>query len=100
MGGASIGRKRLIHGARYLDGFYYRSEIEAVLGTDYIPCCSTESDPEVYAGRLTRYLHEVPSFPRDVRYMLCGATGMIIQVRDMLLSAGVPFSNIVSEIYF
>jgi len=97
---AGTARKVLLHGSRYLDGFYYRSEMLAVLGADYVPCGSTESDRGVYPGRLTTYLQDLPSFPQDTRYMLCGATGMIIQVRDMLLSAGITFSNIVSEIYF
>lgn len=94
------GRKTLIHGARYLDGFYYAEEMRGALGTHYLPCCSGESAPGVYAGRLTNYLRSLPAFPRDSRYMLCGATGMIIEVREILIAAGVPFGNIVSEIYF
>lgn len=92
--------KSLIHGSRYLEGFFYAEELAAALGERYIRCCSAERGEGIYGGRLTNYLRRLTDFPRDVRYMLCGSTGMIVEVREILLAAGVPFANILSEIYF
>jgi ferredoxin--NADP+ reductase len=94
------GGKILVHGSRYLAGFYYAEELAASLGDRYIRCCSAERGSGVYGGRLTNYLRGLGALPTDARYMLCGSTGMIVEVREILLAAGVPFSQILSEIYF
>lgn len=91
---------RLVHGARTLDRFYYRSELGAALGTDYLCCCSTERASGIYPGRLTKWLKELDCLPEATRFMLCGGAGMVVEVRDILIAKGVPFDHIVSEIYF
>jgi ferredoxin--NADP+ reductase len=35
-----------------------------------------------------------------VNYYLCGKALMVVEVRDLLISRGIPFENILSEIYF
>jgi len=32
--------------------------------------------------------------------MLCGSSGMVVEVRDILIDRGIPFGNITAEIYF
>lgn len=95
-----VEQKVLIHGARYLDGFYYAEELSAALGESYIRSCSAERGAGVHGGRLTSYLRGLPAFPAEAQYMLCGSTAMIVEVREILLAGGVPFSQIISEVYF
>jgi len=38
--------------------------------------------------------------PADIKYYLCGKALMVVETRDILIERGVPFSNILSEIYF
>ncbi|WP_455382922.1 ferredoxin--NADP reductase [Salinispira pacifica] len=102
----SAARKRLIHGARTADRFYFQDELVERVGAGYLRCCSQcsgESPQGVYAGRLTAWLRQAAAegeVGRGPRYLLCGSAGMVVQVRDLLISAGVPFGDILSEIYF
>jgi NAD(P)H-flavin reductase len=41
--------------------------------------------------------HELPA---GHRYLLCGSARMVVEVRDLLIARGVPFEDIVAEIYF
>lgn len=92
--------KVLIHGVRKLDQFYFEDELEWVLGKNYIRCCSQEQSCNVFPGRVTRYLEELPELPTHINYYLCGKALMVVEVRDLLISRGVPFENILAEIYF
>lgn len=93
--------KMLVHGGRTLDSFYFRNEMESVLGEgNYIPCCSQEKGEGVYEGRLTAYLREQDDLPLDRKYYLCGLSEMVVESRDILIEKGVPYENIVAEIYF
>lgn len=92
--------RRLLHGARTLEGFYFHDELAAALGPAYVCCCSAERAIWVYPGRLTRWLAEQQRLPAETRYMLCGSAGMVIEVRDLLIAKGVPFGDIIAEIYF
>lgn len=89
----------LYHGARTLEGFYFRPLLERFPLLEYLPCCTQESDGFVWKGRLTERLESQP-LRSDLTYQICGSSPMIIQVRDILLAAGVPFSNILSEYYY
>lgn len=92
--------KQLIYGARKLDGFLYDTFFKAKLGEKYIRCCTTESGDGVYGDRLTKWLEQQTELPLDIKYYLCGNPEMVVDVRDLLVSKGVNFKNIISEIYF
>jgi len=92
--------KTLIHGARQLNQFYFEDELEWAMGDRYIRCCSQEQSCNVYPGRVTKYLEEINELPVDINYYLCGKALMVVEVRDLLISRGVPYQNILAEIYF
>jgi ferredoxin--NADP+ reductase len=94
------GGKRLIHGSRYLEQFYFFDEFSAILGPDYIRCCSAEFDDHVYHGRVTQYLEELETVDPGLMYYLCGSAEMVVDTRDLLIDKGVSFDHIISEIYF
>ena len=91
--------KKLLHGVSQLNQFYFEDELEWEMGDNYIRCCSRESSCDVIPGRVTDYLKTVSEFP-DVKYYLCGKALMVVEVRDLLIARGVPFENILAEIYF
>jgi len=93
--------KILIHGGRTLDSFYFQDELMQSLGEEnYIRCCSREKGEGVFEGRLTAYLREQASFDPERKYYLCGLAEMVVESRDLLIEKGVPFENIIAEIYF
>ena len=92
--------KVLIHGGRRLDSFYFEDEFMPYLRDHYIRCCSQEKGRGVYEGRLTQYLREQPVLPPGHKYYLCGMAEMVVETRDILISKGIPFENILAEIYF
>ncbi len=91
--------KKLIHGVSYLNQFYFEDDLEWGLKENYIRCCSRESSCNTYPGRVTDYLSALEELP-DVKYFLCGNALMVVEVRDLLISKGIPFENIIAEIYF
>ena len=91
--------KKLLHGVSYLNQFYFEDEFEWKMGNNYIRCCSRESSCDVIPGRVTDYLKTISDLP-DVKYFLCGKALMVVEVRDLLIEKGVPFENILAEIYF
>lgn len=92
--------KKLLHGARDGESFYFSDSFSKELGENYIRCCSREECPESYHGRLTSYLKGLETLPADEKYYLCGSAEMVVDVRDILIHKGIPFDNIISEIYF
>ncbi|WP_028974367.1 ferredoxin--NADP reductase [Spirochaeta cellobiosiphila] len=88
-----------LHGARSKEDFYFHQDFAAHLGDNYICCSSLDVHPDYYQGRLTKYITEEFDLI-DGTYMICGATEMVIAVREILLDKGVPFDKILSEIYF
>jgi len=92
--------KTLIHGVRKLDQFYFEDELEWAMGERYVRCCSHEQSCNVFLGRITKYLEEIKELPTDINYYLCGKAIMVVEVRDLLISRGVPYENILAEIYF
>lgn len=91
--------KKLIHGVRYLNQFYFEDELEWALGKNYVRCCSQETSCNVFPGRVTQYLSEIDKLP-DIKYYLCGKALMVVEVRDLLIEKGIHFENIIAEIYF
>ncbi|MDP2338201.1 MAG: FAD-dependent oxidoreductase [Bacteroidota bacterium] len=92
--------KTLIHGVRQLNQFYFEDELEWSLGDRYIRCCSQEQSCNVFPGRVTHYLNQINDLPTTINYYLCGKALMVVEVRDLLISRGVPYQNILAEIYF
>jgi len=91
--------KKLIHGVSYLNQFYFEDEWEWALGENYIRCCSRESSCDVFPGRVTQFLSEIQEFP-NVKYYICGKALTVVEVRDLLIEKGIPYENIIAEIYF
>jgi ferredoxin--NADP+ reductase len=91
--------KKLIHGVSFLNQFYFEDELEQALGGNYIRCCSRESSCNTFPGRVSDYISGLEQLP-DVRYFLCGKALMVVEMRDLLISKGIPFDNILAEIYF
>jgi ferredoxin--NADP+ reductase len=111
--GLRFGRT-LVHGARTRDDLYFGESLAADGELNYVPCLSRSGSASdsasrlgtlIHRGRLTAWLEEriadgsVPGPPGRL-YYLCGSEQMIIQVRQMMLSAGVGFERVISEIYF
>jgi len=92
--------KILIHGERCLERFYFYDDFSGEMGSDYLRCCSGEEDEAVFSGRVTDYLNELSVLPVNHKYYLCGRAEMVVETRDLLIRRGIPFENIVSEIYF
>ena len=98
---SGMGRNKvLVHGVRHLNQFYFSDEFAAALGGNYHRCCSAESAPEVFAGRVTDFLAGQEELPKDRKYYVCGQATMAVETRDLLIAKGIPFGNIVTEIYF
>jgi ferredoxin--NADP+ reductase len=65
-----------------------------------VRCCSQQEGNGVFAGRVTQYLEDAEDLPMDQKYYLCGSAEMVVESREILISKGIPFNNIVAEIYF
>jgi ferredoxin--NADP+ reductase len=92
--------KKLLHGGKSLKLFYFEKEFTEALGENYIRCCSREIGKDVFEGRITDYLKQQDNLPSNEKYYLCGSSEMVVEVRDILLDKGIPFGNVISEIYF
>jgi len=91
--------KKLIHGVRHLNQFYFEDELESELNDNYVRCCSGESSCNTIPGRVTDFLNATDNIP-DVKYYICGQALMVVEVRDLLIKKGIRFENIIAEIYF
>lgn len=91
--------KILLHGVRRADQFYFHDEWKAALKDDYHRFCSGEDADGIPRGRVNQYV-EQQDLPKDRKYYICGQATMCVEVRDLLIGKGIPFTNIVVEIYF
>ena len=91
--------KLLIHGARFQQQFYDQEFLSSVLAKNYVRCASADLGEGLFPGRLTTYVSQQTWNP-EVPCLLCGSASMIVETRDLLIQAGVPFSKILSEVYF
>ena len=89
----------LLHGVRRTSQFYFRDIWEEALGDRYHRFCSGEAADGAVHGRVNRYV-EAHELPKDRKYYLCGQATMCVEMRDLLIAKGIPFTNIVAEIYF
>ena len=92
--------KKLVHGVRHLNQFYFGKELAEGLGENYFRCCSAKPMEGVLHGRVTPFLEQRDDFSKDWKYYICGQATMAVETRDLLISKGIPFSNIITEIYF
>ncbi len=91
--------KILLHGVRAADQFYFADEWASALGVEYHRFCSGENAPESTRGRVNQYF-ETHELPKDRKYYICGQSTMCVEVRDLLIARGIPFTNMIAEIYF
>jgi len=91
--------KILVHGVRRADQFYFSNDWKKPLGERYHRFCSTESGDGITPGRVSQFV-ENAELPREWKYYLCGQAEMCVEVRDLLIAKGIPFGQIVAEIYF
>ncbi|TCO09885.1 ferredoxin--NADP reductase [Natronoflexus pectinivorans] len=92
--------KTLLHGARYISQFYFADKFEEAMHKNYLRFCTAEENNMVIHGRLTDYLKKQETLSPKIKYYLCGSAEMVVEVRDILINKGIPFNNIVAEIYF
>ena len=93
--------KILIHGARHKQLFYFGSFFKDTLGDSYVQCCSQcDEEGDYFTDRLTSFLKQENDLSVNEKFYLCGSAEMVVDVRDILIEKGVPFNNIISEIYF
>lgn len=92
--------KKLIHGARDEQFFYFEELFKIRLVKNYIQCCSQCGQEQRFQGRLTLFLKQDNNLSLNEKFYLCGSAEMVVDVRDILIGKGVAFNNIISEIYF
>jgi ferredoxin--NADP+ reductase len=90
----------LVHGVRHVNQFYFEDELREGLGANYHRCCSAESADGIYSGRVTAFLEAQDHVDKNWKYYICGQATMAVETRDLLISKGIPFGNIITEIYF
>ena len=89
----------LVHGSRTIAGLFERGVLFLrCFGERYVPCCTAES-AGVFPGRSTAWLSS-QGLPHAERFLLCGNSRMVVDARDILIGRGVPFTNVIAEIYF
>lgn len=92
--------KILIQGNRSVEGLYFSDEFKEKMGNDYHPCCSQIAHEGCFDGRVSAFLEKQESLDPDIPYYLCGVAEMVVDVRDLLISRGVPYNKIMAEIFF
>lgn len=86
---------RLLHGIRTADDTF---DDDDYAGKRYISC-SRRDERCGFLGRVTDYIQQHPVDPEALVY-LCGNCDMIHDAYDILLSQGVPPTQIQTEVYF
>lgn len=91
--------KVLVHGARFANQFYFSRDWKNALAENYHRCCSGEDSEGAHRGRVQGVLQSI-EVSNGWKVYICGQAQMCVEVRDLLIARGVPFGNIVVEIYF
>jgi ferredoxin-NADP reductase len=86
---------RVLHGVHFADEAYGR---EVFNPTRYMLCTSRHDQGDFF-GRVTYYLKKNPVEKETICY-LCGNSGMIEEVTDILEKYGLPPENIRTEVFF
>ena len=92
--------KILLHGSRTIEDFYEADYLRSVLENNYIQCYTGKEKYSGFKGRVTAYINVASGLDPDYKYYLCGNAEMVVETREVLISKGIPFQNILSEIYF
>lgn len=92
--------KTLLHGGRTQASFFFQEEFLPAFRGNYIRCCTGDDFQGAFQGRVTDYLMHREALPLTHLYYLCGRAEMVVEARDILISKGIPFDRILSEIYF
>lgn len=92
--------RKLIHGTRDIENFYEAEYLRFVLESNYVQCYTGKNEFAGFKGRVTAYINETSELGKDDKYYLCGSAEMVVETREVLISKGIPFQNILSEIYF
>ena len=92
--------KKLVHGSREITEFYFSDELKQILKENYICCYTGGERSSHFKGRITAYLTQQENLPTKIKYYLCGSAEMVVDTRQVLINKGIPFQNILSEIYF
>jgi ferredoxin--NADP+ reductase len=87
---------KVLHGIRN-NSEYYDADFYAP--SRYTACTSRQKSNDSYFGRVTDYLEEHPVQP-GTRCYICGNSGMIHNVYDILETRGIPSEMIHAEVYF
>jgi ferredoxin--NADP+ reductase len=91
--------KTLLHGVRHADQFYFSKDWKSALSNRYHRFCSGEEVEGSTHGRINIFFDQQTVSP-NLKYYLCGQATMCVEMRDLLIAKGVPFGNIIVEIYF
>lgn len=91
---------KLVHGGRDESSFYFMNELTETLGENYIRCSSRGIVKDTFHGRVTEWLQMAQLADAATKYYLCGSAEMVVETRDVLISRGVDYDKIISEIYF
>lgn len=92
--------KILIQGNREQSGLYLREYFEDSMPERYFGCCSRRRADTCFHGRVTDFVQQWEGLKTNIPYYLCGSAEMVVDVRDLLIERGVPFENIMAEIFF
>ena len=93
-------KKTLIHGGRDKASFYFSDVFKNILKEKYIPCSSFEKTDDYFQGRITSFLKKTKELSRERNYFVCGSSEFVVDVRDILIQRGIPYQQIIAEIYF
>jgi ferredoxin/flavodoxin---NADP+ reductase len=92
--------QKMVHGARIASNFYFDKEFKLALKENYIRCNSGTDGAGEYSGRVTLWIDCQTDLPVLNKYYLCGRALMVVELRDLLISKGIRYENIISEIFF
>jgi ferredoxin--NADP+ reductase len=109
----------LLHAAAHPGLHYARDFLGRLLGPRYLPCSSAagEGDPGIFPGRATALATSLLGLagpgrglegasiplPRSLLglpWQLCGPTSFVVDLRELLISAGLPYALVRAEVYF
>ena len=85
----------LVHGVARLEDRYDRGDYAR---ERYVACVSRAEGGD-FRGRVTDYLRGHPAEPDRLSY-ICGHSGMVANVYDLLREQGVPSDNLMTETFF
>ncbi|GAB1484513.1 ferredoxin--NADP reductase [Treponema sp.] len=95
----------LLHGIRARSEAYFEDEFLREQKLSYRSFVTGSEEAwhrGVRKGRLSTWLRTegLEEIQKDDYFMLCGSAGMVVEVREILMKAGISHGHIDSEIYF